>query len=396
MIKTIMANWTIQAINFVTSLMAARILGPDTRGQLAIVLLYPQLISNLGLLGLDRGMSISTGKGLIKHNIWPILSLSLVLSLLTFAIFYPVAHEQVRDTNIFTLSLIYSAYIPFFFVFMLILASFQGDGAFAKYNTARIAYYVAYLGLLVAFWALGYTELSTFVIANLSAMVIAACYSLRLYYKQYGIKSFNFKQPFSDISVLFKNSWIFIAPMLIIVFASQIDLLIINMNMNEKILGFYVVYLAFSRLTGSISNAFNVHMFHESIQDTTNNMPLKMVRVGIIYLIITLTLMFIASPAIKILYGMPYIAELRSLYLIIAASFFYFLSQVLMEFFRGKQNVQSDMAGSIIYICILSAPYIISNPPSSLEAFAFFLICAELARFLFYGSVFIKHETSLL
>lgn len=373
--------------------MAARLLGPDTRGQLAIVLLYPQLISNLGLLGLDRGLSISTGKELIKHNIWPILSLCIILSLCSFSVFYPVAHGQIKDTNIFNLSLIYSAYMPFFFAFMLILASFQGCGAFTEYNAGRVAYYVAYVSLLVAFWLCDYAELTAFVIANLAAIIIASFYSVILYFKYYGKTSFDFHSPFSDIFILLKNSWMFILPILITVFASQVDLIIINMNMNEKILGLYVVYLAFSRLMGSISNAFNVHMFHESIQKATNKISSKMIRTGTIYLIITIALMLIARPAVKIIYGTPYMEAIQSLYLVITASFFYFLSQIFSEFFRGKQIVRIDIIGGMVYTGILSIPFLVATPSKTLETFAFFLVCAELTKFLFYGLAFRKHVT---
>jgi len=384
MIRTILFNWCIQVINIATSILAARLLGPDGRGQLAIVLLYPQLIANMGLLGMDRGLSILTGKNLIKHNLWSILSVCLVLSLGAFIIFYPLAYGQIRDTNIFKLSISYAAYMPFFFVFMLISASFQGGGHFAQYNKGRISFYFAYLGLLIVFWLFNYATLSGFVLANLFAVVIASFYSLFLYIKLYGFHVLTFRPILRDVFTLIKNSWMFVGPMIIVILASQIDKIIINNNLDEKILGLYVVYLAFSRLGGAISNAFNVHMFHESIQNNIARIYQRIIRTGGIYLIMSLILIIFAKPVIRIVYGVEYIAELYSLYIIIIGSFFYILNEILSEYFRGKQIVRVDMIGGVIYIVILSTPYLITNPQGNLQSFAVFVVCAEVIKFLFY------------
>jgi len=392
MIYTIITNWMIQLINFVTSIMAARLLGPNTRGQLAIVLLYPQLISNLGLLGLDKGISIVTGKKLRQHSVWPIIALCFILSAGSFSIFYPIAHYQIRDAGIFNLSLVYAAYMPFFFIFMLIMASFQGSGNFADFNAGRLTFYIAYVLLLLIFWLYNHAELSGFVVANLGAVMIAAVYSLILYVKCYGHAALRFQSPFPDIAILVRNSWMFIVPVLITVAASQIDQIIISQNMDNKLLGLYVIYLAYSRLSGAVSNAFNVHMFHASIQDTSNTMSLNIMRKGSIYFIISILLMIAAKPAIALLYGTQYLVEVKSLYLIVVASFFNFLSQIISEYFRGKQVARIEILAGMLYLLILSVPYSVAITQRNLLTFAGILICAEVARFLFYGLAFRRQK----
>jgi O-antigen/teichoic acid export membrane protein len=378
----------IQLINFVTAILAARLLGPNTRGQLAIVLLYPQLISNLGLLGLDKGISLATGKKTILHSIWPIIGLCFILSLGSFSIFYPIAHYQIRDAGIFNLSLVYAAYMPFFFIFMLIMSSFQGSGNFADYNAGRLTFYITYVLLLIIFWMFNHAGLSGFVVANLCAVMIAAVYSLIIYLKRYGYAASRFQSPFPDIAILVRNSWMFIVPVLITVAASQIDQIIISKNMNSSILGLYVVYLAYSRLSGAVSNAFNVHMFHASIQDTSNSMSLNIMRMGGIYFIISIILMIAAKPAITLLYGAQYLVEYKSLYLIVIASFINLLSQIISEYFRGKQIVRIEIFAGALYLLILSIPYSIALTQRNLLTFSGILICAEVARFLCYGLAF--------
>ena len=68
-IHTTVNNFIILLINLLTSILAARLLGTDGRGQLALVLLYPQMIATMGLLGLDRGIAIIGGQKRLNYPV---------------------------------------------------------------------------------------------------------------------------------------------------------------------------------------------------------------------------------------------------------------------------------------------------------------------------------------
>src|ERR1035437_1591561 len=60
-IGTFFTSLSIQACGVVTGILTARILGPTARGELATVMLWPIILSNLGLMGsnwaLARGVA---------------------------------------------------------------------------------------------------------------------------------------------------------------------------------------------------------------------------------------------------------------------------------------------------------------------------------------------------
>ncbi|MGH9680079.1 MAG: oligosaccharide flippase family protein, partial [Candidatus Acidiferrales bacterium] len=56
-ITTFFTSLAIQSCGMVTGILTARILGPTARGELATVMLWPIILSNLGLLGCNWALA---------------------------------------------------------------------------------------------------------------------------------------------------------------------------------------------------------------------------------------------------------------------------------------------------------------------------------------------------
>ena len=78
---TISINIVVAIINIVTSILAARVLGADGRGELALILLYPQAIATMGLLGVDRGLSLLSGSKEIMPSLKFVIFLSALITI---------------------------------------------------------------------------------------------------------------------------------------------------------------------------------------------------------------------------------------------------------------------------------------------------------------------------
>ena len=151
-IRTLSANLAIQLTTFATSVLSARILGPVGRGELALVLLYPQLVAGVGLLGVDRAVAILSGNRELSRPASAIGKLVLLLSFPVMATGYAVVHWRVSDIHLAGLATLYLAYVPAMFFFLLAVSLFNGVGDFQRFNLARLSYYLINLVLVLVIW----------------------------------------------------------------------------------------------------------------------------------------------------------------------------------------------------------------------------------------------------
>ena len=87
--------------------MIARALGPVGRGELALVLLYPQLIANIAIFGVDRAIPIMAGGNELTHPVRLIVKLVLTLSLPAVVVALFIIGWQVTDDRLADLSRLY-------------------------------------------------------------------------------------------------------------------------------------------------------------------------------------------------------------------------------------------------------------------------------------------------
>src|SRR5258708_16565435 len=80
-VRTVWTNLAIQAMTFATSVLTARILGPVGRGELALVLLYPQLVAGIALMVVDRAVSVLRCRGSFPRPVPTIINLPIPPSL---------------------------------------------------------------------------------------------------------------------------------------------------------------------------------------------------------------------------------------------------------------------------------------------------------------------------
>ncbi|MBL8701541.1 MAG: oligosaccharide flippase family protein [Alphaproteobacteria bacterium] len=175
----------IQVINIATGLLAARLLLPEGRGELAELMLWPGLIAELGCLALSDALlyriasRAGTPRILAGTITWLALGLCLVLAPLGIALIpWTMAsnHGDVRQAAYW--------YTPIFFVvyFASLFAAnmFQGALDLKTWNLVRAIVPTCYLaGILVLASAIA-AEAPEFAAANLVAMGLSALVGIAL------------------------------------------------------------------------------------------------------------------------------------------------------------------------------------------------------------------------
>ncbi len=386
-------NLVILLINFATSILAARLLGVDGRGQLALVLLYPQLIAAMGLLGLDRGIAITGGQKRLNCPTISITVLAVVLTAPVMIISSYMIIREITDPLLEKLSLLYMLYIPALYLFMFSSSLFNGIGMFFEYNISRLSFYGSYFVLIIVFWMSDISLLNSFIYASLLSVYVVMFVSIIFQIKarsQGEIEERNWKLAniVKDLIVIFKKSSVFIIPGILLVLSARLDQVIVSNYLELKYLGLFVVYVAFSQLLAPIANAINVNVFHLGIKNPGDDIG-KVNRLTIfIYMVGSVLLALLAPFLINLLYGESYLEHVSSARLLVLSAFLFFSTKAINEFMMGKSMVLQDVTANVIFIAAMIWCVYLFIPALSITEVAISMVAANFLRFLYLILVF--------
>lgn len=409
LVKTAFVNAAILAVNFATGLLAARLLGPEGRGHYALLLLYPQLISYLALLGLDRSVPIVVGQRLTSRP----RRLVLVSALATAAVATLATIICVRVTIeapwLRRLAIVFCAYIPLYQVFTLFIAAHVGRGDFRSYNWGRGAFYISYLALLLMIVALGRQSVSTFALAYGVSSAIGGLAAFALFparaprsEEDATAPAEGARTPAEDTQVpagglgvrrLAAVTVPFALPGILYAFAATIDKLILSIWLDPRSLGVFVVYTSYVTLVGPVANAINATVFHRSLSRGTTTDLVRFVRLSsLVYAGMLILLGLVAHVLVHLLYGPSFTDDLGSVYILLASSFFLSTSQVLNEHLKGRRSTLPDIVSNAIYVTVVMAGAFLLVGRYHLAGLAFAVATGNLARYLTVAAFFHRQE----
>jgi len=174
-----------QVANIFTGLLAAWYLLPDGRGELAAVILWPDLIAELGNLGLHDALLFraatrsATPRELFAASMALISGLSVLLIAIGIAIF-PLVFQG-HSPEIQTIALVFlCAYLPTYFTSLFTSGMFQGHLQIAAWNVLRALVPLTYLVAILLAIAFDHETVAGFATAYIIAQLVAAAVGLAL------------------------------------------------------------------------------------------------------------------------------------------------------------------------------------------------------------------------
>lgn len=171
----------IQACTVLQGVFLARLLGPTGRGELAAVILWPNIFAGIGSLGTDIVFSRMAAR---KHDVDTITRTAVLMSLCTavvatFACFLLLPRLlPAEQANVLPIARLFLLFIPINHLGMNLLAIDQGAGNFRRFNIARMLLYPANLVLILLVWFVGLGGVLPFAAALLAANAMAVMYLL--------------------------------------------------------------------------------------------------------------------------------------------------------------------------------------------------------------------------
>lgn len=168
----------IQVVNILTGLLAARLLGPEGRGELAEIMLWPGLLVEFGILALSDALlyRAATRSAAPKTLFATIMFLGAVLSAVLivvgyFVIPFVLIGESVRLEA--TILLYVVGYVPIYLFALFVATMFQGHLDIKGWNIVRLLVGTGYLGFILLLWAAGEIGVNGFAFAYIAGTALS-------------------------------------------------------------------------------------------------------------------------------------------------------------------------------------------------------------------------------
>jgi O-antigen/teichoic acid export membrane protein len=383
-VRTLQTNFAIQVITFVTSILVARILGPTGRGELSLVLLYPQLVAGIALLGVDRAVAVLGGRGELTHPVATIIKLALLFSIPAMLAGYATVIWRVADAHLAGLATTYLIYVPAMLFFLLAVSLFNGTGDFSRFNQTRLGFYSFNFALVLALWLTMPSillPLDWVLLANLAAVYGAlalAVWMLRDFKSTMGCPSV--KAGKGDVRTVLGMAVVFALPGSLAQFSSSAYQIALEHLMDVRALGFFVVFLSYSRLLSPIGSAIGSHVFHLGTSGDNHDIA-RITRLSLLVLLgCAVPMWIVAGWLIPMIFGLAFVVDGRTVGILLLSTLLALLADSMAEYLNGQRKVAADIVGRILYLITLGILAVLLVPQLGFLGMALAMAIGDMLR----------------
>ncbi len=256
----------IQACTVLQGILLARLLGPAGRGELAAVILWPNVFAGLGIFGVNMALARFSGKGqdsssLARTAIKAALftgTLSTLFCLLLLPVLLPEEKHHLLPA-----AYLFSLFIPLNHLTLNLQGIDHGQGNFRWLNATRaLLYPIFFIGIVFCWW-LAADKVFWVAVALLTANGSVA--SLRLLAKMK-----NFRPVWQSAAVapmsLLKESYPFVSASIIAILYMQMDKALLIWLLSPKEIGWYVAGFAAAGSINVLNSALGIVQFSAAAQ----------------------------------------------------------------------------------------------------------------------------------
>ncbi len=339
-----------QALTLVSGALAARLLGPEGRGQFAGAQVWPGILGMAALLGINNALSIRAAqqrehKGAFERQS---IRLGLLLSLAGVIAGWLAMPWLVPADNpeLLWLSRISLIHIPVFVLTSNLMAIDQGCGDFRQFNIARQILTPVYLLFVVVLWFMGVHEVVWFVLSLLAANLAVLFYRLAVVLRKSTAPS-----PAPDHAELFRTGARFWVTGIAAVLRDNAERLLLMFLLGPAALGLYVVAGTASGAHLNLTRSLNLIVFSRAAaleeRHALNDAARFFRLMGLLNLLLSLGMVAAMPLLIWLIYGTGFSGSVVPAMLLVAAQYFLSQGAVLDEALRARANPLVGLGGMV-------------------------------------------------
>lgn len=365
LLTTFMSGGMIQLIGIVTGILAARLLLPEGRGELAILLLWPVLIAELGSFSLSASSGFHMArKEATPQEIWSntVLIVTVLVPVLigVFLLLAPIIYDGQRP-EVLQLAYLCTALIPAYLYALSLMTIFQGEQKFGAYNLLRTLVHVSYLGIVLLFLAFEPPSVANFTTAFVTAHLLLLAVTLWFSWKRGWV---SLKPNPEVIRSLFLYGLRTHAGVVLAVANRRLDQLIVSIALAATDFGFYVVAMTIEVPIFFVAVTIEILLFPKIAEQESEAGRQQVLgryfRAALILVVpATIVFLFLAPWLIEIVFGAAYLPAGDAARILALSGIGYTLKTMLTTYMRASNRMRivtlSEGVGIVVTAAALAA-----------------------------------------
>lgn len=357
LLGTLGTSGAVAVLGVVTGTVAARLLEPSGRGELAQLLLWPQLVATLGTLGIDVAATYTSADAARRRNVpATLLALAAVQSLALVPLYLlltPLLFGDAAGDGARMMALL----IPAYLVGAYSVNALSGRLRFGAFNIVRVALPAVYCSIIVALAATGELSPHTGALAYLIAHGACDGLALVLLIAESGAGRFDDALARHAVGFGVRAHVGRLTPQ-----ALGIDVAIIALLLTPHDLGLYAAAAAFLAAPNLVASSMGMVVFPQiSAAHQSGERP----RVAATFALhtgaiaaIAAALAVFAAPAVTLVFGQEYADSAQVLRLLIVGAVAMAIRHFPLEVLRGmgRPGLTSLAEGANWSICLVALP----------------------------------------
>ena len=345
---TLAGSFIILLFNVVSGIITARALGPSGKGILRTMIIWPTLLSQIGLLGMQESYIYLKNKEYdplkLKSSILSgVLISSILISLPLYFIYALFFKSIVKSLYI---PLLIALYVPIANTIYIGLSFLQERMAFFKYNLLRLLLPSFYIVLLL----IDYNSLTPekcFVYLFISNIILF--FAILPEFIKLKLKYVSLKYLKDSLGFGIKTQLSSIIGSV----SQQADQAILSVISTPKILGIYSVAVSISRIGTLAPYAAQIVLYPRMAREKKYNIRKNIIFLFLINLFLYIILFAILRSLIRIFYGPMFEGATTIAYVLFLVSFPLSVIYVGNAYFKSKgQPIKTTLVQSIIFILL--------------------------------------------
>jgi O-antigen/teichoic acid export membrane protein len=258
---TFSTSLAIQACGAGTGILTARLLGPVARGELATVILWPTVLSNLGLMGCNWVLAREIAKDPQRESDWAAtgITVGMATALLYFLAGYfllPLLLPSDRG-YLLPVARLCLLLIPLDIINQVLLAIEHGRMRWRRYNLLRLSFFLFYLVLIGCIGVTRRYQVRWFVAAFLASQLLAVLLRISIQRKSLAAGELHL----DGCRHLLRAGVPYFGATISNLLSLQLDTILVVSLLNTEAAGIYVVATAFANGQSSIGDALGITSF---------------------------------------------------------------------------------------------------------------------------------------
>lgn len=356
--QTFAATAAIRCMGVVSGVLAARLLGPAGRGELAVIIFLPMLLWQLGELELPCSLAYEVSRvediprGVIATSFWLAVGLGLVQAVV-LAVLLPW-YLPADKLHLLGDSRWFMLYLPAIYVTSTLMGSDQGRGRFGRFSVLLALPGAFYVAGIVAVWASGHVSPGAFAAVLLLAALLVTVVRTQMDWRSLSPRLVDW----TTARRLLKRGWSFYLPTVASNALYRADMFILVRLVPSGAIGLYAVAQAIALGQLGAVNPFIQVGFSAVAGETDPRKALQTLRrhFRLAQLVVVSMGLLAASVTpwlVRLLFGAQFTGAVTAAYLLIGATMFSGMEQVLEQGLRAADHPRPGIVSNLLGLALI-------------------------------------------